>query len=429
MGISAVVEQSIFTDLTFSNSPESANVKITSTYDSSGQRVKVVSGGITTVYPSSYYNTDGTTAQKHIMANGAVVATIKGTAATAVPYYVTTDHLTGSNVVTNASGVQQELTDYYPFGAIRLDEKVSTFSEQRKFTGQEYDQDTGLNYLNARYYNGMIGRFLSEDPVFWDNKQDASNPHSLNSYSYANDNPIVYNDPTGNRAEIVIKNLYPILGAHGFVNIIPDKGEDLSQYGSTDHFTIGGYSNGKPTGAPLIAQINNAGDLNVSPSRILATYPLTVPDGMTATQYDQALLNAGTALTKQNLGTYTFTGRPISGNANSGNTWTQVVLDARGTVPNIPNVYYGAGILGPKTPYFPLGSGNSLNTLSYGQQTGQSARYATNQIVNNSISAAQATSTTAQYVGNAIGRTANTISSSVLNLSSSLLNSLIRYGH
>ncbi len=404
-------------------------VSSTYAYDASGQRVTVTSGGVTTVYPSKTYNTDGTKKTKHIFAGDTMAATIETTGTTTTPHFIATDNLSGSNVVTSSTGTQEELTDYYPFGGIRLDDKATSYTEQRKYIGQEYDADTGLNYLNARYYNGTTGRFLSEDPMFWDNKQDVSNPQGLNSYSYSNDNPIIYNDPTGNRAEIVIKNLYPILGAHGFVNIIPDKGEDLSQYGSTDHFTIGGYSNGKPTGAPLTAQINNPGDLNVSPSRILATYPLTVPEGMTSTQYDQALLNAGTALTKQNLGTYTFTGRPISSNANSGNTWTQVVLDAGGAVPNIPNVYYGAGILGPKTPYFPLGSGHSLNTLSYSQRTGQSTRYAANQIVNNAISAAQATSTTAQYVGNAIGHAVNTVSSSVLNLNSLLLHSLIEYGH
>ncbi|MBI1866507.1 MAG: type IV secretion protein Rhs, partial [Candidatus Staskawiczbacteria bacterium] len=31
--------------------------------------------------------------------------------------------------------------------------------------GQEYDAETGLNYLNARYYNSNIGRFISQDPM------------------------------------------------------------------------------------------------------------------------------------------------------------------------------------------------------------------------------------------------------------------------
>src|SRR6266478_10042408 len=57
--------------------------------------------------------------------------------------------------------------------------------------------------LQARYYDGSKGEFLSEDPVFLgDPKQQAlTDPQSLNSYSYANDNPITKSDPTGKCAE------------------------------------------------------------------------------------------------------------------------------------------------------------------------------------------------------------------------------------
>ena len=53
--------------------------------------------------------------------------------------------------------------------------------------------------LNARYYSSAQGQFLSEDPVFLGNpsQQNLQDPQSLNSYSYANDNPIVKSDPNG----------------------------------------------------------------------------------------------------------------------------------------------------------------------------------------------------------------------------------------
>jgi RHS repeat-associated protein len=50
--------------------------------------------------------------------------------------------------------------------------------------------------LQARYYDGSKGEFLSEDPVFW-GAQNIAEPQSLNSYSYANDNPISRSDPNG----------------------------------------------------------------------------------------------------------------------------------------------------------------------------------------------------------------------------------------
>jgi RHS repeat-associated protein len=65
--------------------------------------------------------------------------------------------------------------------------------------------DTGVVHalLNARYYSPSQGEFISQDPVFWevgltsDGKSALANPQALNSYGYANDNPISGKDPSG----------------------------------------------------------------------------------------------------------------------------------------------------------------------------------------------------------------------------------------
>jgi RHS repeat-associated protein len=127
-----------------------------------------------------------------------------GNTASTTVRYVLDDHLSGIGVVTDASGTVVETLDYYPFGAPRLDNKASGYSgEKRKYIGQEYDGATSLSYLNARYYNGSQGQFISQDPVFLGNPiaQDLKNPQSLNSYSYAGNNPVTYSDPTGKCAE------------------------------------------------------------------------------------------------------------------------------------------------------------------------------------------------------------------------------------
>lgn len=117
-----------------------------------------------------------------------------------------TDHLGGSSVVSDADGNLEETTDYYPFGGIRLDEKEGSFNEQRKFTGHEYDAETGLNYMGARYQSGAVGRFMSEDQSFLLLGQDSdrtklveslSEPQKLNSYSYVENSPMNKVDPTG----------------------------------------------------------------------------------------------------------------------------------------------------------------------------------------------------------------------------------------
>jgi len=92
-------------------------------------------------------------------------------------------------------------------------------------------------------------------------------------------------------------------------------------------------------------------------------------------------------LSKKDLGNYFLTGRPISSDANSGNTWTQVIIDAGGTVPQIQNVYYGSGILGKNTPYFPLGSGNPMETPSYRQQATTAVKNTVNSITSKISSA------------------------------------------
>ncbi|MBI2627735.1 RHS repeat-associated core domain-containing protein [Candidatus Nomurabacteria bacterium] len=161
---------------------------------------------ITTTYPSKYYNIDSNgKVTKHIFANGVEIATIEGTGDEAKVKYIHTDNLGSTNVVTDETGAVVETLDYLPFGGVRVDKKENAFSEQRKYIGQEYDADTKLNYLNARYYDGSVGRFLSQDPVFLNPESQGkeiftkflTDPQSQNSYSYAGNNPITLSDPDG----------------------------------------------------------------------------------------------------------------------------------------------------------------------------------------------------------------------------------------
>jgi hypothetical protein len=53
-------------------------------------------------------------------------------------------------VTADSNNRVQEVTDYAPFGAINNHDQLAGYSEERKFTGQEYDSTTNLNYMNAR---------------------------------------------------------------------------------------------------------------------------------------------------------------------------------------------------------------------------------------------------------------------------------------
>ena len=113
-------------------------------------------------------------------------------------YYIHGNHQNGSSIITDENMVIDEIVDYYPYGSLRLNNQYGAHNEKRKFIGEEYDELSGLNYLNARYYNSRIGRFLSQDPEFWNlGFNYLIDPQQANSYNYSRNNPIVYSDPSG----------------------------------------------------------------------------------------------------------------------------------------------------------------------------------------------------------------------------------------
>jgi len=62
------------------------------------------------------------------------------------------------------------------------------------FTGYQKDEDLGLYYANARFYDPLVGGFGATDPAIG----DPANPITMNKFLYANGNPVVYVDPDGN---------------------------------------------------------------------------------------------------------------------------------------------------------------------------------------------------------------------------------------
>ncbi len=78
---------------------------------------------------------------------------------------------------------------YTPYGTIRGADNLTT---DRGWLGQTEDHHTGLMYLNARYYDPTLGRFLSPDPLM-----DPGDPRTLDRYRYADNNPVMLKDASG----------------------------------------------------------------------------------------------------------------------------------------------------------------------------------------------------------------------------------------
>lgn len=172
-------------------------------YDHTSQRVQLGTPSATTTFANRYYNTstNGTTTLHVMLPDGTILATMEGTGTATNTRTIHTDHLGSTNVVTDTAGGAVQTLDYYPFGTTRI--TSGSFNEQRKFIGEEYDGDTELSYLNARYYDGSRGQFISQDPVFLDmgtsghSVRVLADPQLLNSYSYARNNPLVLRDQNG----------------------------------------------------------------------------------------------------------------------------------------------------------------------------------------------------------------------------------------
>ena len=121
-------------------------------------------------------------------------------------YYLLNDHLGNIDVVLDEDGNVVERRDYLPYGDERITaKKPNAPSTDYGFTGKEKDDETGLNYYGARYYDSTTGRFISHDPLLLridqmsaeERNQFLSDPQNLNAYTYAKNNPIKYVDPDG----------------------------------------------------------------------------------------------------------------------------------------------------------------------------------------------------------------------------------------
>lgn len=169
---------------------DSSSATTNFTYDGDGGRVKkYVSGsGLTTTYVGSLYEVDSEDkAKKHIYLGSQRVLTVDDSQA----HYCHSDHLGSSNVISDTDGKKEQRLEYYPYGKTYVSDGTKTTNY--KYTGKEEDSSTGLYFYGARYYDPDLGRFIQPDTIV----PNPYNPQDLNRYSYCNNNPINYTDPTG----------------------------------------------------------------------------------------------------------------------------------------------------------------------------------------------------------------------------------------
>ncbi len=101
---------------------------------------------------------------------------------------------------------------YQPYGE-RIQKQPNSASNNRWYTGKPQDEETGLSYFGARYYDPVVGRFMGVDPKEF----SEDNPRSFNRYNYANNNPYKYIDPDG-QVPILVPIIVPaVIGVGTFI--------------------------------------------------------------------------------------------------------------------------------------------------------------------------------------------------------------------
>ena len=105
-------------------------------------------------------------------------------------FYYHPDHLGSSSYITNLDGEVSQHIEYVPFGEVFIEERNNTWNTPYLFNAKEFDEETGMYYYGARYYEPRVSLWMSCDPM-------EENTPFYSTYSYCLNNPILLIDPDG----------------------------------------------------------------------------------------------------------------------------------------------------------------------------------------------------------------------------------------
>ena len=106
------------------------------------------------------------------------------------------DHLGSSSYITNLDGEVVQHIEYVPFGEVFIEERNSVWNTPYLFNAKEFDEETGMYYYGARYYEPRLSLWISVDPISNYDPRNSENyldgMHNNGVYNYQNLNPYVY---------------------------------------------------------------------------------------------------------------------------------------------------------------------------------------------------------------------------------------------
>lgn len=123
---------------------------------------------------------------------GQISGTGGGNVTEAFRYFYHPDHLGSTSYVTDASGEVYQHLEYFAFGETFVEEHSNTDRTPYLFNGKELDEETGLYYYGARYYDARVSAWVSVDPL-------AEKYPNMTPFGYCGNNPIKHVDPDGRK--------------------------------------------------------------------------------------------------------------------------------------------------------------------------------------------------------------------------------------
>ncbi|MDD4688790.1 MAG: S8 family serine peptidase [Eubacteriales bacterium] len=134
--------------------------------------------------------------------------------------------------LSDIDGINLSSYSYDSFGNIT--DETEGFDNPYKYSGYEYDSETGLYYCSARYYDPQIARFISQDTLIG----DPNDPLSLNRYTYCFNNPLKYYDPSGHWS-LSISSLFDMASSYVMNNVVsPIQDFAKSAYQAFNNYVI-----------------------------------------------------------------------------------------------------------------------------------------------------------------------------------------------
>jgi len=166
------------------------SVLATYTYAGDNLRLTKTAGGVTTRYVhgvdgNELYRSTASDSVSTVWFFGRKLVEIEQAGGTETRTYLHTDHLGSVVAATDETGATIWRGDNSAFGVATAD--VGLESRTASYTGKDYDEEAGLFYFNARWYDAELGRFTTEDPARDD----------VNWYVYVNNRAMTLIDPEG----------------------------------------------------------------------------------------------------------------------------------------------------------------------------------------------------------------------------------------